>query len=274
MSSLGALDRLRQPQYTGENRCTPCTAVNVAIAVGLAVVVAAAVRTYGSDTSSATLAGAVVFVLSSVAIYLRGYLVPGTPRLTKRYLPDRLLRRFDKHPSVVTDGDGLEVEATLKQIGVVTECERADDLCLTESFRTAWREQIAALRSEDTSREDLARVLDADPDRISIESYGNAFVATLDGRRVGQWESRAAFLADLAAENELRDRDPNWTRMDLDHRSEMLNGLRIFLERCPACDGRVSLDQEVVESCCRSIDVVAVTCRDCSARVFEAEYAG
>lgn len=272
MTSSSALGRFRQPQYTGENRCVPCTAVNVAIAAVLAVGVAAGIGTYGSDASSATLAGSVVFVLSAIVIYLRGYLVPGTPSLTKRYLPDWLLRRFDKHPSVVTAGDGLDVETTLKQIGVVTECERTNDLCLTERFRTAWQEEIAALRSEGASNGDLARILDVDPDRLSIEEHGNAFVATLDDRRVGQWESRAAFLADVAAADVLQERDPNWARMALERRSEILNGLRIFLERCPACDGRVTLDQEVVDSCCRSIDVVAVTCRDCSARVFEAEY--
>ncbi|MFP9190897.1 hypothetical protein [Natronosalvus vescus] len=34
------------------------------------------------------LAGVVVFVGCLTAIVLRGYLVPGTPELTKRYLPD------------------------------------------------------------------------------------------------------------------------------------------------------------------------------------------
>lgn len=33
------MDRFRQSEYTGENRCTPppCTAVNIAIAVGASV---------------------------------------------------------------------------------------------------------------------------------------------------------------------------------------------------------------------------------------------
>ena len=82
------LDTLRQPEYTGENRCTPCTVVNVCIAALLAVAVGVAFP----------LAGVVVFVLSLAAIYLRGYLVPGTPTLTKRYLPNRVLALFDKAP--------------------------------------------------------------------------------------------------------------------------------------------------------------------------------
>lgn len=51
----------------------------------------------------------------------------------------------------------------------------------------------------------------------------------------------------------------------------MLNGLRLFVERCPACDGPVTADREVVESCCRSLDVVAVSCDACGARLFETE---
>ncbi len=83
------LDPLRQPEYIGENRCTPCTVVNVCIAALLAVAVGVAFP----------LAGVVVFVLSLAAIYLRGYLVPGTPTLTKRYFPDRVLALFDKEPA-------------------------------------------------------------------------------------------------------------------------------------------------------------------------------
>jgi hypothetical protein len=76
------LDRVRQPEYTGENRCMPCTATNVVIAVLLSVGVGVLFPP----------AGVVVFALSLGAIWLRGYLVPGTPELTKRYFPDWLPR--------------------------------------------------------------------------------------------------------------------------------------------------------------------------------------
>ena len=35
MTASTLADRLRQPEYTGENRCTPCTVVNVVIASNL-----------------------------------------------------------------------------------------------------------------------------------------------------------------------------------------------------------------------------------------------
>ncbi|ELZ59956.1 MULTISPECIES: hypothetical protein [Halorubrum] len=96
MSSRGTSfrDRIREPEYTGENRCVPCTVLNVALAAALTVASAA----FGP------VAAAAVLVASLGSIYYRGYLVPGTPELTKRYLPDRVLRLFGKAPEGPRDG--------------------------------------------------------------------------------------------------------------------------------------------------------------------------
>lgn len=84
MSAQGILDRYRQPQYTGENRCIPCTGVNIAIAAVLAVIIGLATLTYGADITGAALAGIGVFLIAIGVIYLRGYLLPGTPWFTKK----------------------------------------------------------------------------------------------------------------------------------------------------------------------------------------------
>lgn len=69
------LNRYKQPEYIGENRCPPCTFVNIVLtsllagAVGL-VFLPAAVP---------------VVAVALLTIYLRGYLVPKTPELTKQY---------------------------------------------------------------------------------------------------------------------------------------------------------------------------------------------
>lgn len=79
-------ETLRQPEYTGENRCPPCTVVNLLIAIVLGWLL----------SKRSKLAGTIALVCSIVLIYLRGYLVPGTPELTKRYLPPTVLRWFGK----------------------------------------------------------------------------------------------------------------------------------------------------------------------------------
>ena len=216
------------------------------------------------------------FALSVAAIYLRGYLVPGTPTLTKRYLPDSVLKLFDMHePPAPSVTDQEDIEGFLLDVDAVEECRDGADLCLTDGFEAAWQERIAARRAAEDADDGIAALfegLDIDLDRVSVREHGDAYDAYVDERRVGQWESRAAFLVDLAAEAELRDRHPAWERLGFDARTEILGALRLWLEQCPTCDGSVALDEETVESCCRSIDVIAATCDDCGARVFEAQF--
>ncbi|MFC4986428.1 MULTISPECIES: hypothetical protein [Saliphagus] len=87
------IDALRRPEYVGENRCLPCTVVNVAVALAGSALVARSRNRRGRLFATGTLAG------SLATIYLRGYLVPGTPELTKRYLPERVLAAFGKEPT-------------------------------------------------------------------------------------------------------------------------------------------------------------------------------
>lgn len=272
MSSVtAALDAVRQPEYVGENRCVPCTIVNAVIALVLAATAWLLLD---------PIAALGVLVVAAAAIGLRGYLVPGTPTLTKRYLPDRVLAMFDKAPETtgaVTTEDGAPAEVDVEQVllstGILAPCADVDDLCLAEPFRAAWRDEMTAVRDEDATPTAVADLLDVDADGLEIRERGpDAFVATYDGVRVGQWESHAALIADAAAADLVAARDDEWQRRPIAARGELLGGLRLFLEACPDCGGDVSLGRETVESCCRSRDVVAVSCADCGARLFEADF--
>lgn len=277
---MSTLQRFRQPEYTGENRCIPCTLANSVIAVVL-------------SATAALLwwpAGIAVLVVSAAAIWLRGYLVPGTPELTERYFPDWLLAAFDKGPERPTgfatdagdgrdagatgfDADSFDAERVLLDGGVVEPCEEVEDLCLDGGFERAWYDRMDAVRDDETAaREELARQLDVDPESVAFEEYGSATVAHIDGVRAGQWESHAALVADLAAARELPRRVEGWASMPTEVRSQLLGGLRIFLEECPDCGGPVLTDRETVRSCCRSHEVVAASCRECGARLLELPY--
>lgn len=256
------LGAVRNPEYTGENRCVPCTVVNLLIAVVLASI----------GWVLAPLVGVVVGVLGVAAIWLRGYLIPGTPTLTKRYFPDRVLAWFDKPPETYTPEE-LDVEEILLTEGVLVETADGTDLKVAPDFRAAWAERMRA-NDRDRDAASLAWLLDIDPDRLSVEPSGEAMVARVDGEWVGQWESRAAFVADIAAATVFEDRGGTWAELPTWARSEVLGGLRLFLERCPTCTGDVVLEQTVVESCCRDIDVVALTCQACGARLFETPIEG
>lgn len=67
-------DRVRKPEYTGENRCLPCTLVN-----SLVVAVAALLSSRRSR-----LLGVAVAAVGAAAVAFRGYVVPGTPRFAPR----------------------------------------------------------------------------------------------------------------------------------------------------------------------------------------------
>ena len=259
MSTGRALtDRLRQPEYTGENRCLPCTVLNT----GIAVLVAAAATVLGTP-----IAGAAVLALSLSAIYLRGYLVPGTPELTKRYLPDRVLRLFGKGPELPDPGETVDVEAYLLDAGALRETADGDDVELADGFATEWAERIDEARSDPAAA--AGDVLDLeDP---GVEDRDGATVVTDGDLPAADWPSRAALLADLGAVPALAERDPEWTDRGREEQGRILAGLRLFVETCPDCGGRPELGEETVESCCRRAEVYTYECPDCGARLLELE---
>ncbi|MFC6615609.1 hypothetical protein ACFQAS_11745 [Halopenitus salinus] len=265
----GVIAQLRRPEYTGENRCLPCTILNVAIAIVLSI--GAGYVAMSFDLSPFGIAAATL-IIAVAAIYLRGYLIPGTPTLTKRYFPDRVLAWFEKggQGAEGLGWDGESPEALLIEIGIVVDDPSEEDLVLDRDFERAWTRSIHDhWNDEATIKRSLGTFVDADPDVIEFEAHSRSFLAWADDAHLASWPSRAACVADAAAATELPRWDPDWERRPLSLRAEILGALRLFLERCPACDGEVVLSQDVVESCCRSRDVVTATCRSCDSRLFE-----
>jgi len=253
------LSALRRPEYTGPNRCYPCTAVNLVIALAVSVALAVLVGPF---------AALAAFGVSAAAIYVRGYLVPGTPALTKRYLPDSVLRLFGKAPRRF-DGD-LDAEATLVDLGVVV--ETGDDVELDPAFADAWYGRMSSGDGDTPRTVDLAAMIGVSPDDVDVEYHdAGACTAYVEDEWVGQWESRVAFDADVTADAVLSDGYAGWRDIPLASRSELLAALRVCLDVCPGCGGTVSLGSETVSSCCRTVDVIAADCEGCGARLFEIE---
>lgn len=352
------LEEFGRPEYTGENRCVPCTVVNLVIAAAVAVVLGRRNRALGLFA----------FGASVVVIALRGYLVPGTPTLTKRYLPPRLLRWFGKEPEPAissgfgglddasastepesvgsagsdagdsnaadpeaeggegaegpadghdtdehgptTDGgpgddgdaagdadapvDVPDLETYFLERDVLEPCEEIDDLCLVAEFEDRWLAEmgdiVAAADAVDGERDesgagdsvsdgavddavDAADVIDAvgfdvDPGAFDLETRDEARFLVSNRGIAGRWPSHAAVVADVAASRTLADWVDDWDALDPETTGQVLNALRMFLERCPT-GGAVEMGEEVVESCCTSHDVMAVTCEETGERLFE-----
>jgi hypothetical protein len=264
-----ALDAIRAPAHTGENRCRPCTAVNLVVAAGMSVGLGGWVWLLVAPLGGLVIGGA-GFALAVGVIYVRGYLVPGTPTLTKRYLPRRVLGWFDKDPGHAPGTEGaVDTEAVLCDLGALEACDDGSDLCVTPSFRADWHDAIDSPRTDATTRELVRELLGVEEGAVTVTESGRASRATIDRRRVGPWESEAAFRLDAATASVLADRDPTWNRRPVRERGRLLTGMRVFADVCPDCGGRPAFGTETVESCCSTEDVVAVECGACGARLFE-----
>ncbi|MDS0477663.1 hypothetical protein [Natrinema sp. 1APR25-10V2] len=246
-----AFARLEQPEYTGENRCYPCTAVNVALSLALAAGIGAAVSPP---------VGMLALGVSLALVRFRGYLVPGTPTLTRRYLPERVLERFGKLPTsepTVETVTPAGLERVLTAAGIAT--DGTDGLRLTPSFRTRWDDRLSSDGTADPGASAVRSALGVDEvDRLGDASF------ELEGRRRVRWESTAALAADAAAAAELEGRIDGWDRLEADERRDILTGLRLLRDHCPACGGPVTATTERLGHCCRRprIAVLAV-CDEC-----------
>lgn len=268
-----SLAALKQPEYTGENRCIPCTALNLVLAAVGSVVTGALLNpTLGRQAAGVGLAA---FLLAGALIYFRGYLVPGTPTITKRYFPDWLLRAFDKTSEPRPEArvlDEYEPETLLREVGIVAYDPAAADLGLDPEFAAGWTAAIERYRGDEQAlKQGLGELSGVAPERIDFVHHPRAFAAWVDEDHLASWPSMGAAVADVAAAEELPQWDSEWTLRPLSVQAELLGILRLFLDTCPSCDGEVLLSQDVVESCCRSWDVVAATCLACDDRLFEVD---
>lgn len=247
---------LRDPEHTGENRCRPCTVVNLVIA---------AVVAGGVVPVSASL-GAGVFVVSVGVIYLRGYLVPGTPWLTQRFLPAPIRRLFGK-PSQGATADRARLDLvdwpSFEETGVF-----GPDGTLTEEFRSAWRAGVQRLDAAANVTDELAAVLDVDPNTVTVTEYPDGVAVSVAGVGAARWPSRIAMLADLAAAKRLHADGPQLDG-DIRELNRAFGGLRALLDRCPVCDGGLVTAELNAVACCGSSTTNVLVCEACDARIFE-----
>ena len=248
----------KNPQYTGENRCIPCTAVNLIIAATAATLLGIFIP----------MIGIAFFVAAVAVIWLRGYLIPGTPALTKQYFPEWILRWFGKAPPQSAPVD-VDPAVYLQENQFVIEDESIDDLVLNPTIRDDWWTRVSDLRAEQSDKAALSQFTDLPASKITLGWETDAYVARIDDERIGSWESRSAFVADMAAHRVFASQTKGWDRLYVAQRAEIVGAFRLFIEQCPTCDGTVTIDQDVVESCCFRYDVVAGTCEECGDRLFE-----
>ncbi|AUX10394.1 hypothetical protein AArcSl_2779 [Halalkaliarchaeum desulfuricum] len=281
----GVLGRFRNPDYTGNNRCIPCTLLNLYVAALVGFTIALAQH---------QLVGATVFAVLALLVYFRGYLVPGIPALTA--VPKIVLsrvRRSENRDETESESEGEsevksregsqtkagsgteEQESTsfvMELIAVDVLERQGEQLDLTRSAHTDWWNRIRTLDQRDSVLEPLARQYGLDPDRASLDWVGESPVLSDDGRALEVWPSEAALVADVAMELVLADR-VDWHQFDRAERNLHLEMFRRFLEACPNCGTAL---QSPSGSGHRADDAgtdrnaaLSIECRDCGATILE-----
>ena len=259
---MSVIDSLKRPEHTGANRCRPCTVVN---AVFVAVV--------GLALGVLWLpAGFVVLALGAALVYLRGYVVPGTPSFAPRLVAAAGLSGVFEHDddeprkseTLDANVDPDVMLSTLLDAGVLVEHE--DGLFLTDDARDEWESTMATLRkaSDDELADAVAAALPFEAD-VAAEFDG----ISIDGPKMSVWISRPQAIADVATLLAVTERgvDPMVSLAATEP-------LRMFTEVCPECGGPV--EETTVRNCCggsgsiyQSPEQAVLGCSDCGAVVYE-----
>ena len=231
--------RLRRPAYTGENRCRACTVVNVVVLVILVAVLAPV---------TPALALGVAFV-GVGAVWFRGYLVPYTPRFAPRlvaWLPGDYFAHTARSETLGdldgTDVDGDDVLRELVAAGVIE--VRGEHLEPTETFASAWRDEMAALAAESDERfvDAVSDAIDH-AESVRIERTGSETYLVVNADGSITWLRRPVAVAEVAAVRALGE-----TAFRRDLRALAAHALCAFLETCPVCNADVV--ETTPEDCC------------------------
>ncbi|EMA24469.1 hypothetical protein [Haloarcula argentinensis] len=248
---MGVLETLSDESYTGVNRCWPCTILNLGL-VGIVVMFLRA-----RNRSRASL---LIGVGGVAVVYLRGYLVPYTPKFAPRLVaaspvPDEWFHGESAHDAATQDTMAheerdslaedveLDGETILRELSAAGVIELEGQRLFPEAtVDTAWHERMDELAAE--SLEALSTSLQA-----SLEQVGHAepYVDDAEWIALGtdhkQLLPRPVVVAELAAYEVLGE------RLD-DERLRVAGAeaFRMFLDRCPVCDSDLVESSSV--SCC------------------------
>ncbi len=263
---MDVVGRLRNPDYTGERRCVPCTVVNVAVvalaAVGLTAVGYPAVAVGGAFVGLALVA-------------LRGYVVPYTPRFAPRLVDALPVPTAWFHPDgeaapdggrsgdgSLADANELSGEAVLRRLaeaGVIR--EDGDRIVLDEEFERLWHGGMEQLRTGS----ELVAAVESFPGIEAAEAVEADDGRWIDVEGQSTLVPRPVAVAEAAAVWAMPDGVPDEVAL------AAARPLRQFLEECPVCE--TPLEPSSTASCCgghrnpRETPRETLVCPECEQRV-------
>ncbi|RLM59241.1 hypothetical protein DVK02_00350 [Halobellus sp. Atlit-31R] len=280
---------LRQPDRIGEHRCWPCTTVNVAVLLVCTAVV-------WTVSAFAALAAAVAGLF---VIWMRGYLVPGTPRFAPQLVarlpggealfhgrteerdetqdpdddPTDVRTADDSTDTAVRDGQadgpvGEELLQRLVDAGVLY--VDGGTVSPTAAFEKRWHAEMAKLREEATEElADAALRVSPASDAHAVRQDGREWVALsagADSALEETWLTRPIAVAEVAGAHAAA------AFVDDETALAAAQTCRLFLDDCPDCG--TALERGTDASCCGGyrgpggVPAETLFCPSCEARVY------
>lgn len=261
-----ALDALQDPRHTGENRCWPCTAVNLGLVALVSLWLLVRHRRG---------LGLLVAAVGATAVALRGYAVPYTPRFAPKLvavspIPDDIFEKVganaaERESLTDTDMDGETVLRELAEAGVVV--ADGDIVRPADAIDSAWHREMDRLANQPLD-ELVATARETLPAITTVEAYDDGDSEWLAvGESRTDLVARPVAVAELAAYRALGDA--------VDDTGVRLAGARafpMFLDSCPVCESPLEESSEV--SCCggytdpQSEPDDVLVCPTCRQRVY------
>lgn len=242
-------DTFRSPEYTGSNRCWPCTMFNIIILGFVTASIGYVVR---------PLVAVPLAVVGGAVVWLRGYLVPGTP-----YFGAYIVARFplevfhsnrsNPSPNTITTDTDIDPAALINSLVENSVLQEYDDrLQLAPAFREQWRDEICEVRdlSDDVLASTLVDTLPWVSQSEIVEHEGNSWIVlSNESRSVDEeaWLTVVSATAELAAVRALGNYAPG---MHHERRIAAAPPLQSLLERCPICE--TPIEETAVDACCGS----------------------
>lgn len=238
------LDGYRNEEYTGANRCYPCTVANLSVLFGICTIVA--LRSW--------LLAIPVCTIGVAAISLRGYLIPYTPRLVPHLKQTvvSVMTQSDSpppEPTSLSDDDvpGERIVDEFLRADILT-AANGDDLELSPTFEETWQAVLADIPTHSVTEferwatENIDKYEIADIDVIN-QRWGDPYVVVLFESDDEITLPYPIAIAELTALKALTTTDTSETL-----RLHGVGPLRAFLEHCPKCNS--PLEISTYTGCC------------------------
>ncbi|WP_224337688.1 hypothetical protein [Haloprofundus halobius] len=237
-------DSLKRPEYTGLNRCYPCTILNIVLLVGLGFLV----------TSVSVVGASILLIIGGVSIWFRGYIIPYTPFIGPWFRNKLFKITGQEIPSGSNDGslasDDMSGERVVEELlrTDILELTGGDDLVLSEPFRSKWRAKMEEVRRLDLDKfERWATMILQDCDISGVEAkdqrWADSYVVVtfpFGEESILRYPVAVAEFSSLATLEGYGLEPPV--------RLHSCGPLRGFLTECPLCD--TPLEVSRYDGCC------------------------